>query len=320
MKIPRAHHRNRQFRRKPTQPESPDELFTSQAAKERRAAVDLAADFSNRNPVPNSRSKSPQRRAISRESPDVLQGDITIPPLPKPTTAKHGPNRQNPNNELSPSPSRKRSPSDIQPTDFLSSPISGSKRVKRSHKGPTRFDIEDLRFGPFKKRRRPGESLHFHVDLDQGTIELGKLTSTSNEELVATIELRRIIGAVFGESQCHKIRLRLARRSELPYDTVDIQFKTLAGKDRFQPFIQEQTDNIQVKSSAHMDNAFRHSESEQAKLSSMPKLPLIEASHPERIQQPSTRQKISAALQGNSEDLAEAKEMTDHVKRYVCLI
>lgn len=320
MKMPRPHPRSRQNRRRPIQPESPDEIFTSQAAKERRAAVELAADFSNweHGPNPNVRSKSPQRRALahSRESPDILQGDVTIPTLPKPTTTKQTSGRQNPNNEPSPSPSRKRSPSDIQPTDFTSSPIQGSKRAKRSHTSSTGFEVKYLRFGPFKKQPHAEGPLVIHVDQNREKIQLGKLVCDTDEHENASIELRRIIAVLLGDSDSHKIRLKLAVRSELPHDTVDIEFKTMPEKDKFSALVREKTNRVQTKPSVFMDRAFDIYGIRMAELSREPKMSFIEdvPSERERIRQPSTRQKISSALQGDSEDLPEK---TDHDNRYI---
>ncbi|KAJ5995653.1 hypothetical protein N7481_002630 [Penicillium waksmanii] len=298
MKMHRNHPRSRHNRRRPNQSEIPDEVFTSQAAKERRAAVELAADFSEREHVPklNVRSKSPQRVAHSRESPDVLQGDITIPRLPKPTTTKQISGRQNPNNEPSPSPSRKRSPSDIQPTDFTSSPIQGSKRAKRSHKFSTRFEVKYLRFGPFKKQPHAEEPLVFHVDQNQEKIQLGRIICDSDEHENASIELRRIIGALLGDSESHKIRLKLAR------------------KRNSQLWSEKKINKIQIKPSVFMDRAFDHYGIKMAELSREPKMSFIEAapSERERTRQPPTRQKISSTLQGDSEDL---REKTDHINR-----
>ncbi|CAI7616072.1 unnamed protein product [Penicillium pancosmium] len=319
MKMPRPHPRSRQNRRRPIQPESPAEMFTSQAAKERRAAVEFAADFSNWEHGPNSnvRSKSPQRRVLahSRESPDVLQGDVTIPTLPKPTTTKQTSGRQNPNNEPSPSPSRKRSPSDIQPTDFTSSPIQGSKRAKRNHKSSTRFEVKYLRFGPFKKQPHTEGPLVIHVDQNKEKIQLGKLVCDTDEHENASIELRRIIAVLLGDSDSHKIRLKLAVRSELPHDTVDIEFKTSSEKDKFSALVREKISRVQTKPSVFMDRAFDNYGIKMAELSREPKMSFIEdvPSEREPIRQPSTRQKISSALQGDSEALPEEK--TDHTNR-----
>lgn len=318
MKIPRSYSRIRPNRRKPNPPDDQDEMFTAQAANARRAAVELtASSSSNRENGSNFRSKSPQRLANSRESPDVLQGDVTtIPTLPKPTT-KQRPGRQNPNNEPEPSPSRKRSPSDIQPTDFTSSPIQGSKRAKRSHKIPSRFDfdVEYLRFGPFKKRPCPRRLLRFSVVED--TIELGEMTSESGQDFLTSIELRRIFAAYFGGNECLKIRLKLTKTSDSPYDMVDIEFIKLSEKGRFEALVREQTKKIQIKPSPFMDSAFRHYEAEQSKLSSVPKKSFIEDALSEHIQQPSTRQKISSVPQGDNEGLPDK---TDHIKRYVRFI
>lgn len=318
VKVQRNHHPIRSphlTRRRPIPSEfARNETFTTQAAKQRRAGVEITADgLSNREAVPKIKPKASQRLANSRESPDELQGGVTTLSLPRYVNGKPKQTRQNLNKELSPSPARKRSPSDIRPTDFTSSPIQGPKRAKRSHKSTRKaFRVSSLRFGIHKKQTT-GQDMVFHIDEEK--IELVDFVADFHGNV--EIPLCHIIMTVRGDENSRKVRLRLTKKADSPGDRLDIDFASSSEKDRFTNFIQEQDHDIKMqdRSSVFMDNAFDRYEIELEQFSSTPKKPLIDTLPAEPVQESSTsstRQRLSSALQGD-ERVSEAK--TDPIKR-----
>lgn len=322
-KVPRSHIQKQspqQGRRRIDQLKcSEDERFTSQAAKQRRAEIEIVEDSSHAKAAQAVKSKGPRKITNSRESPDELQGDVTTEPPLGQANIKRLPAPRNSRNESPISPSRKRSPSDIKPTDFGSSPAKNSKRVKQSHRPSNTFEANYLRFGPFMKQNSTGQSLLFSVD--QHKIQLGDLTSKSHESTDTSIMLNYINKASTGFGNSRKVTLKLAQKSELPNDRIDIEFTTISGKNEFMRLIQDLKIKILDKTSKFMDDSFVVFGKEQIEYSSTPRKPLLEKVPSKPIEQSSTssissttRQKLSSALQGDSDKTSE--ENSNLIKRY----
>lgn len=310
VKMPKSY-RNRspqsaQWQRVPAE-DSADERFTSEAARSRRAAINLEANSSKDEAMSPVSSKVPRRRSISRESPDELQGGVTTQQLPRYMNSNQKP--QNTNSDSLLSPSRKRSPSDIRPTDFASSPSQGPKRAKRSHGSSKSFNVRSIHIGSEKQQ---GGKLVFQPDRNRLEF-LGNPTKSDDS---FKILVRNITTAVVGDERSSKVTLKLSKDINSSIQKVNIQFIKISDKDGFATLIENNV-KIQERSMEYMNNAFNHHESEMDALRKASKMPLIESvsSEPKReCRVPSTRQKLSSSLQGDSED--PPKEEINPKKRY----
>ncbi|KAJ5099662.1 hypothetical protein N7532_006663 [Penicillium argentinense] len=270
-----------QGRRSSVQSESPtDEKFTSQAKKQRLAGPE--ANASRREGIASNLATPASRQILdSRESPDELQGDVTTKPLPRQLNDKQKRVREGKNKHLSPSPTRKRSPTDIQPTEFASSPPRGRRGSNA---------ITNL-------RGNPSVLCIFDLVLDE-SIDLGEFGSHGH----MSIPLRQIQMIFHGSKPSCKVRVMLSQRIEGLDDRVDIEFTELAQKGRFMASIQAQEVKTKGKWRRDIDSVFKTYEQDMAGHGDGPGKPLIDSSSAEPGQPPSSpppRQKLSSALQGD---------------------
>lgn len=275
-RTPHPHPRDR----RPSATSSADELFTSEAAAQRRASGS-ALDYTNKpstqiplnfpepkraplgtigvlDPEENhsgdtqiqieTQPLTPSKRlpaaSESGDSPDELQGDVTTRPPPKHLAEKSPQKRpQQPQENTVLSPSRKRSPSDIEPASFL--PSRKKKKVKRGQQDPEHraLFIQSIRFGPIHKLVEEGKEAVIYLCPDR--IVLGKdITSDRPEEV-----LFRHVRVIYQAANSKKVRLQLNGYEGAPGSKFDIHFSLRRSKDAFVDQIREGGARIQDKES-----------------------------------------------------------------------
>lgn len=171
-------------------------------------------------------SKRPHDASDSGDSPDELQGEVTTHPPPKHLTEKHLRKRQKQVEEIvTISPSRKRSPSDITTTQFMSS--RKTKKPKRGHpdQGSLPLSILSVRFGPIHQAFEEGDE--GALDLYPDKIVLGEEITRGRSEEV----LLRHVDSTWRAENSMKVRLRLRQYSEAWGVNVDIEFATTNSKN-----------------------------------------------------------------------------------------
>lgn len=191
-------------------------------------------------------SNGPRRVSDARESPDELQGEATTQPLPKNLEDKQNQTRHRFINEHPKPAVRKRSPTDIQPTDFAGSPPQGPKKTKRNHQssGISSLEVLSVRFGAVNKRVVKGESMA--IRLDQEKLELGE--DAAGPESNIDILLRHVRVVHRGKEPSLKVRLRLSQSAQAPGDNiVDIEFLTQSDKEKLVQALQHMQAKIQDK-------------------------------------------------------------------------
>lgn len=248
--------------------DSHDEQFTATAAQQRRSLpntkerprhevlgcieIPKSKDIPTRKTSGQSRfdrqkgasSTGARRDSEGRESPDELQGDATTQPVPKFLDEKHELSRRKFNESLI-SPGRKRSPSDIQPTEFASSSHQGSKRAKRNHKklGVSILSVLFVGYGPVNKRIAKGESAA--IRLSQDKLELGEDIAGSDK---IEVPLRLVRMVQQGTEPSRRVRLILSRHSEAQdANNMDIEFLMALDKEKLVNVLQDMQTKVQNK-------------------------------------------------------------------------
>ncbi|KAJ5573757.1 uncharacterized protein N7459_008184 [Penicillium hispanicum] len=310
--------------------ESQEERFTLRAAMQRRSGINVENQSSHKTvksdqpgqaylesveiPVTKDRASAhtrPSKPLLSnatrcesdgRESPDELQGEATTQPLPKHPDEKSNQIRGNINKEHLVSPSRKRSPADIEPTDFLALPRQGLKKTKRSHKSSMSrsFQVLSLGFGPVRKNNVKGKSAA--IQLGQENITLGE--DIAGPEKNFEIPLRNVIAVERGEPPSLKVILKLSHYVDAPGSRIDIEFLLQDEKKDFVRVFQSMQVKIVDKSMSYMDKAFSHHEHELSQYGNRPKRTFVDSSLVEPTPRPvansSVRQKLSSSLQDST--------------------
>ncbi|KAL4964394.1 SUMO protease ULP2 [Aspergillus stella-maris] len=195
-------------------------------------------------PPPHHSGKS--RASYSRDSPDELQGGVTVGPVPT-SLGKY--------NEPS---------SDIQPTVFISN--DKSKRGHKNKKGKASkrnlpasqtFKIFYYRSGPFLKDALGGEN-------DQLIVNPGddKLTvQIADSGIVHTISLQKVLKVLVGGRASRKIRFELSKVDR--NDTkLDLELSTPKEKETLCSLLRLLKADVQEKDEKYIDSAFRKSERE----------------------------------------------------------
>ena len=242
--------------------DSHDEKFTEKAAQQRRDMTNAAdARLSQVNGKPKgagegrfmdrieigTKKSNKDRSAVSsnasrppvngRESPDELQGDITTHPMPKSLTEKPIKAARQSRIEIHPqSVTRKRSPSDIQPTDF-SSPPQDKKKAKRSHQKPAKKSILQAsyyRIGSFSKTCTRDEFAPIHI-VDIGLQLREDLLGPDN---VLLIHFEKITNILVGEGTSRKVRLSMMGARNDSNERFDVEFWTQDEKSAMLKIVQ----------------------------------------------------------------------------------
>lgn len=254
---PRSTRRAHRDRRRPST-DSYDENFTSRATQQRRsltntqesprqvkiAAIEIPKGRSTTEKVLDDPEFGRQKRlsstgtlrALERgESPDELQGEATTQPIPKYLNERQDYFRPKLQENLT-SPMRKRSPSDIQPTDVTGSSNQQSKKVKRNEKHSRNIylGLHSLRFGSVSMRKSKEGTPLLHVSQD-------KLELVENE---VEILLRHVRMVVQGTGTSRKVRLCL---SGLSAKDVDLEFMMAHDKKQLVERLRDMQIKVQDK-------------------------------------------------------------------------
>ncbi|KAL3462580.1 hypothetical protein BJX64DRAFT_258989 [Aspergillus heterothallicus] len=286
--------------------------FTHNAAEERRKGSRISgADVRQASPMqpqedPGFSVKIPSqvrvslpaktRSSLARESPDELQGDATVHPVPR---------------SLDRSKRDQTSPSDIRPTTFASD----EKRVRKSRKGKSNnkrsaseaFKLGFFRTGPLLYDALGGENDKLQLDSLNDRI----IITVADGGIIREISLGRINKILVGDEQSRKIRLELPKdSSERSRDhKIDIELLTSDEKARFASRVQKLNEartikiEVQGKPGKWLDKAFTKSKRENQLSNSTEdqhKRPLdvLDATEelPKQLLEPYKRPKLSDAL------------------------
>ncbi|KAL4993085.1 hypothetical protein BDV10DRAFT_179741 [Aspergillus recurvatus] len=328
--------------------EDPDLSFTRDAAKERRRESTLPSGASDNVPwkVPahtsnlsveivnkssvlnNAFETSPPRHEkpsapLSRDSPDELQGDVTVGPVPTTLSKSRRESRDGP---LSP---------DIRPTLFTSQAKSRpgktkNKKGKIKRRLPARqtFKLFYYRGGPFLQEALGGENDQLIVDPDGG--DSGKVTvRLPDSGYVHSISLQKVLKVVVGGAPSRKVRFELSKAG-VDDNKCDFELSTADEKEQLCSLLGELKIEVQEKTGwvssnsfclchmpdAHislkreyLDNAFKKSARENQRYSNGFKRPIDVIESPEEGPKPPTgstskRMRLSDGLQVKGEETA----------------
>lgn len=182
-----------------------------------------------------------RRVSNTRESPDELQGDITVQRAPSSLHGVHAKDASvgSPSAERSKKDThRLPSPSDIRPTVFTSAPGQSQGKANRkagraeksvSHK--QLFEIDLFRFGPVERVSSEGQTFELTIDNVRDTLCLAEGAEKDSARGV-DISLQKIMNVLEGESPSRKVRLRLSKM-EGADEKVDIQLSSEKEKNTF---------------------------------------------------------------------------------------
>ncbi|KAJ5495292.1 hypothetical protein N7539_000408 [Penicillium diatomitis] len=298
-----------------------DESFTLGAAAQRRSSVS-AADLSERNSVFKYLKGSKSKRAPvgtieikdldaaldPDDSPDELQGEATTHPPPKKPDYKHLLKNRLQELEHAPlSPSRKRSPSDIEPTQFIPQLTKKNKKTPRDNAAVQKstVSLQYIRFGRISKLVEDDREISVDVYVDR--LVLGAPVTDNNREEVLFRHVRALIYA----ERSLKVRLQLRDYQNAPGSLIDMQFTTLRDRDSVRHLIvqtQDRNTKCVEKQPEWLENAFsiydqdmrhrsNHSKSLVANQSRLQTLP-SPASATGKI----TGKKLSSMLEGSASE------------------
>ncbi|KAL4939272.1 hypothetical protein BDV06DRAFT_38903 [Aspergillus oleicola] len=246
-------------------------------------------------PPPHQAGKS--RPSCSRESPDELQGDVTVGPVPT-SLGKYS------------------KTADIQPTVFISNEKTKrghkNKKWKASKKGlpaPQSFKIFYYRRGASLKDALGGENDQLIVDPsnDEFTVTI------ADSGIVHTISLQKVLKVLAGGRASRKVRFELSKVDR--DDTkLDLELSTPKEKECLCSLLRVLKVEVQEKDEKYIDNAFKKSEREYRRYQASTngyKRPLQIEITQETPSKPSSgpmkRMKLSDALQDNDGGAAAQK-------------
>ena len=229
-----------------------DELFTGNAAKERRSsASDIIASHSkglNQAPRPGilqsvevqrpkaspkmkaipSPFASNKRRSLS-DSSDELQGAVTVPPVPSALPLCK--------EDVSSASYLRSSPSDIRSTTFSPSGSKNKKSRKKKRRVPNgqghrvnephrSFEASQVQFGSVQLRPSSEKAVEVNFDATR----LWVVGNTPESSVKQEVSLNKIMQVIYGEDTSCKIRLGLSKM-EGQCNQMDIELITPEVKD-----------------------------------------------------------------------------------------
>ncbi|PYH96107.1 cysteine proteinase [Aspergillus ellipticus CBS 707.79] len=311
-----------------------DERFTENAAKERRrtsllpgpdyssiksdrpgkAEIFQSVEIVNPKPsgsakhVKNNRTNSKQaiqkgagrRVTDSRESPDELQGAVTVQ---IPSFSGVPRRRARSESELEEHPAtgnHQLSSPDIRPTVFQTSENGLKGKRKKSVKTPKllstqSFKVTFVRSGSIEQQASDGKPVQLDVDTTKGTIVFThKLDSKSVD-----VPFSKILKVFRGESPSHKVRLKLSKMSEFDQQ-IDIELISVQVKEAFCAFLATQRLQIVDKEGEWLDKAFKKAQRELKQLPNGTKRPSSES--------------VPEPVPGKQPDSAKRVKLTDGLR------
>ncbi|KAI2793937.1 hypothetical protein POX_a00525 [Penicillium oxalicum] len=328
-----------------------DESFTLGAAAQRRSSVS-ALDFTDRNlALHHSNSPRLKRTTLGTiemtdsdsvrhdqhsehlpssrkvqhtldpdDSPDELQGEVTTQPprrqLHQVDLIKDG------LKELEStlvSPSRKRSPSDIEPTQFVSRLNKKSKKTRRDQTDSEKrtASLRYVRFGLIHKLVEDGRETSIDVCPDR--IVFGASVTGGRPEEVLFRHVRAILHAAGSQ----KVRLQLRDYQNAPGNILDMQFSTTGDRDFVKNRVaqmQDRNTKCVEKSSEWLDNAFSIY-NQDMRLRANCSRPIVEAhSQPQSLPSPVKPaskvkgKKLSSMLEGSASESDKQLQSSENVR------
>ncbi|KAL1886093.1 hypothetical protein Plec18167_000019 [Paecilomyces lecythidis] len=259
---------------------------------------------------PKSRKKNlstegKRRVSTGRESPDELQGDITVqraPPLLNGVYVREASVSSSADRSKTDT-NRRSSPSDIRPTEFTSASSKKQGKTKRNEKtdkGSHKklFEIDLFHFGPIERVSCEGQTFELIVDKARDRLCLAETAGKDSDQGV-DIPLQKITTVLEGEGPSRKVRLRLSK-VEGSDEVVDIQLGSEKEKDGFCKILKRRDIKFLPKEGEWMDNAFDKNKKNIAAQKSRYKRPNTENTE-EPVQRPPSettkRPKLSESLQ-----------------------
>ncbi|KAL2786881.1 hypothetical protein BJX66DRAFT_20660 [Aspergillus keveii] len=201
-------------------------------------ASNLAVEIPSQSPIHDSQwMKTPQvhipsnakgRPPISRESPDEIQGDATVQPVPTSLGRSKRDQTGIPNQS---------SPSDIRPTTFASVEKRGRKPKKGKKPASETFRLSAFRTGPHIHDVLGGENDLLVLDLSGGKITI----TVGDAGIRRDIYFRKILRVLVGDEHSRKLRLELSKDSGQD-NKMDIELLTSDEKTLFSSMIQKLTE------------------------------------------------------------------------------
>ncbi|KAL4742105.1 hypothetical protein BDV11DRAFT_181571 [Aspergillus similis] len=319
-RVPRPSPKKRASFADPFSSEDPDLIFTRDAAKERRKeSALLRGDFNN---VPwkvpahtsnlsveivnkpsvsdNVFETSPPRHEkpralLSRDSPDELQGDVTVGPVPTSLSKSRRESRDEP---LS---------SDIRPTLFTSQAMSRPGKTKnkrgRANKGlPHRqtFKVVYYRGGSFLQEALKGENDQLIMDPSGG--DSGKvIVKIPDSGYVHSMSLRKVLRILVGGASSRKVRFELSKVG-VDDNKYDFELSTADEKEQLCSCLRELKIEVQEKKGDYLDNAFKKSARENQRYTNNTKRSIDVSESPKEASKPppgstTKRMRLSDGLQ-----------------------
>ncbi|KAL4789594.1 hypothetical protein BDV19DRAFT_373836 [Aspergillus venezuelensis] len=245
--------------------------------------------------TPPPRHSGKSRASYSRDSPDELQGEVTVGPVPTSLGKYSKPS------------------SDIQPTVFISNDKSKrghkNKKEKASKKNlpaSQTFKIFYYRSGPFLKDALGGESDQLIVN--PGDDEL--TVQVADSGIVHTISLQKVLKVLVGGRASRKIRFELSKVDR--NDTkLDLELSTPKEKETLCSLLRVLKTDVQEKDEKYIDSAFKKSEREHLRYQASTngykrqlQIEITQETPSKPSSGPTKRMKLSDALQDGGERAA----------------
>ncbi|RJE17611.1 Ulp1 protease family protein [Aspergillus sclerotialis] len=239
----------------------------------------IATDGAQRNPDIKGRRRS-------SDSPDELQGEITVKPSLSPVIRGGKADA----NTAAGYPDRLSSPSDIRPTDFTSRRSNRKSRPGKEHHKHM-FDAVLVRVGQVERLSSDGGT--FEICVNNTSIEVA---GDGDSGCAVQVPLTRFTQLIQGEKPSSKVRLRMSK-TEMG-DQMDIELSSPDEKTRFTSLLRQWV-GVQDKPSNWMDNAFKKTERDTSRFANGSKHPSenIDEKSPEQRPEVPKRPKLSASLQ-----------------------
>ncbi|KAL4753191.1 hypothetical protein BDW72DRAFT_41055 [Aspergillus terricola var. indicus] len=326
-RVPRPSPKKRASFADPFTSEDPDLIFTRDAAKERRKesaslrgdsnnvswnlpahTSNLSVEIVNKPSVSDNAFETPPprlekpRALLSRDSPDELQGDVTVGPVP---TSLSKPRRESRDEPLSP---------DIRPTLFTSRAMSRPSKTKnkrgRANKGlPHRqaFKVVYYRGGSFLQEALEGENDQLIIDPGDG--DSGKvIVKIPDCGYVHSISLRKVLKILVGGASSRKVRFELSKVG-VDDTKYDFELSTADEKQQLCSYLRGLKIEVQEKKGDYLDNAFKKSARENQRYANNTKRPIDVLEPPKEASKPppsstTKRMRLSDGLQVTDEEAA----------------
>ncbi|KAL3478381.1 hypothetical protein BJX99DRAFT_106082 [Aspergillus californicus] len=243
-----------------------------------------------KNPPQNTLSRRNARAFFSRESPDELQGEVTVRPVPSSLNKPKG------------DPASISTSSDIRPTEF-SRQKPGNRKTKKGKSIKERqlpsFRVFYFRGGAIIRPTLGGENDKVIVKSVDREITI----SVADAGYVRTIPLQKILKVMVGDDSSRKLRLELSKVSGED-SQLDIELASPEEKASLCSILEELGIDSQEKSGDWMNKAFTKSQRYQKQLEESYKrpLPLVEVmeKNPPPMAASSKRVKLSDGLRDNT--------------------